>query len=252
MLKSVLSTFLILLTSYAWSQSDTIIVFHPEEMACWSTCDKENTPKTRRQCTENNLFDYIKSHINQAALKGLNNNTEAELIIEANGTVSRVSLARPLSPTADAEIIRVLSSTNAWIPAMDKGKKVRSRLRVPLSFRATDVENITFTSFEELFCKGYIHTTIRYSDYLSLISMAKESKEPIACSAVKSLVNISLSKTSNGHSSSATSPKKGVLGKDLLSLLREVHAGDTLAFKLKMHLSAGIDVMVDHTLDITE
>ena len=76
MFKSVLSTILILLTSYAWSQSDTIIVFHPEEMACWGTCDKENTAKTRRQCTENNLFDYIKSHINQAALKGLNNNTE--------------------------------------------------------------------------------------------------------------------------------------------------------------------------------
>lgn len=55
-------------------------------------------------------------------------------IIEADGSVSNVTVIRGVDPLIDAEAVRVIQSSPKWSPGIQRGKPVRVRYSLPLNF----------------------------------------------------------------------------------------------------------------------
>lgn len=57
-------------------------------------------------------------------------------VVEKDGSITGIDIPRPLTPSLDAETIRLISSMPKWKPGtMDiDGKPVRTRVRLPITF----------------------------------------------------------------------------------------------------------------------
>ena len=56
-------------------------------------------------------------------------------VVEADGSITNVAVERGVSPDLDREAIRVVRSMPNWIPGETKGKKSRTRCRLPINFQ---------------------------------------------------------------------------------------------------------------------
>ncbi|MDE7075000.1 MAG: energy transducer TonB [Odoribacter sp.] len=56
-------------------------------------------------------------------------------IIEKNGTLSHIQVARKAYPSLDAEALRAVKSMPQWIPGKVNGQVVRSKYTLPITFR---------------------------------------------------------------------------------------------------------------------
>jgi protein TonB len=56
-------------------------------------------------------------------------------IIERDGRVTNAKVIRSLSPSFDAEALRVINSSPKWKPGTIGGKTVRMQFTVPVPFR---------------------------------------------------------------------------------------------------------------------
>ena len=56
-------------------------------------------------------------------------------VVETDGSVSDVKVAKKTFPSLDAEAVRVVQSMPKWTPGKDKGKVVRVQYTLPVSFR---------------------------------------------------------------------------------------------------------------------
>ena len=83
------------------------------------------------------LFEFIQNNIvytKSAKENGIEGKVYVQFVIEKNGSVSNVEVARGIYKDLDDEAIRVTKSFPNWIPAVAAGKTVRSRIRIPISF----------------------------------------------------------------------------------------------------------------------
>ena len=55
-------------------------------------------------------------------------------VVEKDGSLSQVEIARKMQPSLDNEAIRVIKLMPNWVPAQHEGKIVRSRMYLPISF----------------------------------------------------------------------------------------------------------------------
>jgi len=58
-----------------------------------------------------------------------------EFIVDEDGLISNVTVKHGLHPSLDAEVVRVISMSPKWSPGMIDGKRVKTRLLFPVSFR---------------------------------------------------------------------------------------------------------------------
>ncbi len=58
----------------------------------------------------------------------------ATFVIDRNGNVTDIKIEKGLGYGCDEEVVRVLKKMPKWKPAELRGKKVRSRMRMPVSF----------------------------------------------------------------------------------------------------------------------
>lgn len=65
---------------------------------------------------------------------GIQGRVFVKFVINANGEVSNVEVARPFDPNLDKEAIRVVKSMPKWSPGMQRGKPVRVAYVVPINF----------------------------------------------------------------------------------------------------------------------
>lgn len=56
-------------------------------------------------------------------------------VVETDGSISDVKVAKNTFPSLDAEAVRVVQSMPKWTPGRDKGKVVRVQYTLPVSFR---------------------------------------------------------------------------------------------------------------------
>ncbi len=55
--------------------------------------------------------------------------------IEADGHISMAQVLRGVSPSLDAEAVRVVRSMPKWIPGTRNGRPVRAELSIPINFK---------------------------------------------------------------------------------------------------------------------
>lgn len=56
-------------------------------------------------------------------------------VVEDDGSISHVKVAKSAEPALDREAMRVVKSMPKWIPGKQNGKCVRVRYSVPVVFR---------------------------------------------------------------------------------------------------------------------
>ena len=56
-------------------------------------------------------------------------------IVEKDGAISNVNVVRSVTPTLDAEAVRVIKAMPKWVPGKQDGQFVRVKYNVPVSFR---------------------------------------------------------------------------------------------------------------------
>ena len=80
---------------------------------------------------------YLQSHQKYpaAALEAKQEGTvQVTFVVEKSGSIDEVAVKEPVAPALDAEALRLIRGGPKWTPAHNKGKLVRQRVTVPVSF----------------------------------------------------------------------------------------------------------------------
>ena len=83
------------------------------------------------------LLKWIVKHIKypeRAAKNGVQGRVIVRFVVEKDGSLTHVQVAKPVDPDLDKEAIRVVKSMGKWKPGMQCGKPVRSRYTLPIQF----------------------------------------------------------------------------------------------------------------------
>lgn len=99
--------------------------------------DDQDTPPTpigglpawQRHLSENLTYPT------SARMKGIQGTVMVSFVVNTDGTISEVKLVRGIGGGCDEEALRVFKISPRWSPGMIKGKVVRTRMTLPLSFR---------------------------------------------------------------------------------------------------------------------
>lgn len=70
-----------------------------------------------------------------ARMKGIQGTVLVSFIVNTDGTVDGVELVQGIGGGCNEEAIRIIKGSPRWTPGMMKGQAVRTRMRLPLSFR---------------------------------------------------------------------------------------------------------------------
>ncbi|SRR5258708_6056916 len=83
------------------------------------------------------FYKYLQESLHYPAIAKKNNiqgKVFLSFIVEKDGSITNVKIARGLSKEIDAEAMRVIQASPKWIPGTQNGKAVRVAYVMPLSF----------------------------------------------------------------------------------------------------------------------
>lgn len=84
------------------------------------------------------LMQFLRQEVKypkEAEEKGLQGRVVVRYIIEKDGSISEVEIAKSVNEYLDAEAIRVVNAMPKWIPGKQKGEPVRVKFTIPITFR---------------------------------------------------------------------------------------------------------------------
>jgi len=84
------------------------------------------------------FYDYINAKVrypSSARRMGIQGRVFVQFIIEKDGSISQVEVIRGIDSSCNEEAIRVISGAPAWHPGKQRGKPVRVKMVLPISFK---------------------------------------------------------------------------------------------------------------------
>ena len=84
------------------------------------------------------LMQYLSSHIKYPAIaeeNGIQGRVICTFVVERDGSITDVRIAKSVDPSLDKEAMRVVSSMPRWIPGKQNGSAVRVKYTLPVTFR---------------------------------------------------------------------------------------------------------------------
>ena len=84
------------------------------------------------------MFEYLMQNLKypaDAEKQKVEGRVIANFVVETDGTITDVTVWKPVFPSLDAEAIRVLQRMPRWTPGKQNGKLVRVRYTVPVNFK---------------------------------------------------------------------------------------------------------------------
>ena len=84
------------------------------------------------------MFEYLMNNLKypkDAEKQKVEGQVMVVFVVETEGSVSDVKVAKKVFPSLDAEAVRVVQAMPKWTPGKDKGKVVRVQYTLPVSFR---------------------------------------------------------------------------------------------------------------------
>ncbi len=97
----------------------------------------------------NALYKYLSNIVKYPEIDKENNVTGrvvTQFTIDTLGFVRDVEITKSVSPTIDAEAIRVISSLPQWKPATQNGKPVNLRMTLPITFSIDNPKSTSKTA----------------------------------------------------------------------------------------------------------
>lgn len=83
------------------------------------------------------LLNYLSENIKYprgAEVYGISGRVVCSFVVEKNGSITDVKVAKSVHPALDKEAVRVISTMPRWAPAMKNGQPVRIRYTLPVTF----------------------------------------------------------------------------------------------------------------------
>jgi TonB family protein len=141
--------------STASAQDDQQVLDIVEQMPSFAPCTYEITrmkveqtkdgPKTVQVKEEFNnpggfkgLQIYLAQHVRYPVVaeeNGIQGRVICTFVVEKDGSISDVNVAKSVDPSLDKEAVRVLKQMPKWTPGKQKGEPVRVKYTVPVTFR---------------------------------------------------------------------------------------------------------------------
>ena len=84
------------------------------------------------------LMQYLSSHIKYPVIaeeNGIQGRVICTFVVERDGSITDVKIAKSVDPSLDKEAMRVVSSMPKWIPGKQNGSAVRVKYTLPVTFR---------------------------------------------------------------------------------------------------------------------
>lgn len=84
------------------------------------------------------LMQYLGSHIKYPPIaeeNGIQGRVICTFVVEKDGSVTDVRVAKSVDPSLDKEAVRVVSAMPRWIPGKQNGSAVRVKYTLPVTFR---------------------------------------------------------------------------------------------------------------------
>ena len=83
-------------------------------------------------------MSFISSHLKYplvAEENGIQGRVIVSFVVEKDGSISNVKIAKGVDPSLDREAMRVINSMPRWTPGKIKGQPVRVKYTGPVNFR---------------------------------------------------------------------------------------------------------------------
>lgn len=87
------------------------------------------------------LMKFIQRNIRypkEAQEQGKQGRVIVQFVVEKDGSITEVKVARSADPQLDAEALRIVSEMPKWTPGKQRGKEVRTRFTLPVTFRLSN------------------------------------------------------------------------------------------------------------------
>ena len=84
------------------------------------------------------FYQYVSSNLEypaKARRMGLEGRVFVEFVVEKDGSLTDVNIARGIGGGCDEEAVRVISSAPRWNPGKQRGREVRVRMVMPIMFK---------------------------------------------------------------------------------------------------------------------
>ena len=84
------------------------------------------------------LLQYLNSHVKYPVVaqeNGIQGRVTISFVVERDGSITDVKVARSVDPSLDKEAARVVSSMPRWTPGKQNGSAVRVKFNVPVVFK---------------------------------------------------------------------------------------------------------------------
>ena len=84
------------------------------------------------------LMSYLASNVKypkECHEKGIQGRVIVQFVVDTDGSITDAHVVRAVDPLLDAEALRVINSMPKWTPGKQKGKAVRVKYNVPLTFK---------------------------------------------------------------------------------------------------------------------
>ena len=84
------------------------------------------------------LMQWLSKNIKYPAIaqeNGTQGRVTVRFVVERDGSVSNAEVIRGVDPYLDKEALRVVNSMPKWNPGKQRGKAVRTRIILPVTFR---------------------------------------------------------------------------------------------------------------------
>jgi len=87
---------------------------------------------------QNGLMMFLNHNVKYPSIaeeNGIQGRVICKFVVERDGSITEVKVAKSVDPSLDKEAVRVLKSMPKWIPGMQDGKPVRVQYTVPVTFK---------------------------------------------------------------------------------------------------------------------
>ena len=87
------------------------------------------------------LMKYLQKNIKYPAIcqeQGIQGRVIVQFVVNSDGSIVDAQVIKPVNPHLDKEAVRVVNAMPKWKPGEQRGKKVRVRFTLPVTFRLSN------------------------------------------------------------------------------------------------------------------
>jgi protein TonB len=116
------------------SQTDSTATVPKEDNTVYNSAVLEIKPEFKGGL--NKFYDYIAKNYRTPDVPGLKGKLLVSFVVEKDGSITDIKVLKDIGYGSGEEAIRILKKCPNWIPAKQKGKKVRCTFMLPINIQS--------------------------------------------------------------------------------------------------------------------